>query len=245
MSSKRELPNWNQIYKTEAPKLIATCRRYVKDHALAEDLAQESMLKAIDRYDSFRAESELGAWLRRIAINEALMYLRKSQTEPIELSKRLPELDGDEMLQFDWSIDELLAAIDSLPVQHRTVFNLYVLDEYKHKQVAEMLDISENTSKSHLLRARILLQAKLEAMAKEKEKKQRLAGAFVFTSTSPIDELFRQKLGKYQVAPQRAFHVPKIKGGGISNVHTTKTHQAQQRQRVMNPTDFGSKFNRV
>lgn len=199
-------PDWNAIYTAEAPKLIAIARRYVQETATAEDLVQESFIKAMAKFGSFKGEGKLGAWLRRIVINEALMHLRKSNSDTIEISTQLPEMeDDDEVLQLHWSIDELLEAIDSLPAHHRAVFNLYALDDYKHREIAQMLDISENTSKSHLMRARIQLQSKLEAMAKEKKKERKLAGAFFFGSAAPIDAIFKKGLTNHQIKPSAAF----------------------------------------
>lgn len=204
MFNKHKKPDWNQIYQTEVPKLIGICRRYVKDRALAEDLVHEALMKAIDKLDSFKGTGKFNAWLRQITINEALMHLRKNTAEILSTREMLPEEqeEPDELLMLSWSIDELLEAIDSLPTNYRLVFNLHVLDRYKHKQIAELLRISENTSKSLLLRARIKLQDKLQDMAHHKKRRKSFLGWLFLGSSSPIDQLFRQKFQGFRLAPQ-------------------------------------------
>ncbi|MFV0290605.1 MAG: RNA polymerase sigma factor [Mangrovibacterium sp.] len=206
----QEKINWNEVYQTNAPLLIAVCRRYVKDASIAEDLVQESFIKAINKINDFNGSGDIAAWLRRIVINDALMYLRKNNQNLIDEVTQLPDIhDEEEIYHYHFSLDELLNAIDSLPTNHRTVFNLYVLDGYKHKQIAEMLQMSENTSKSHLMRARVILQAKLETMANDKKKKQKLATIIFGSSTSPIDKIFQKELFDYRIQPSKNF-IPKI-----------------------------------
>ncbi len=215
MPTIKNNPNWNKIYQTEAPLLIATCRRYVKDTALAEDIVQEGMIKAIQQFSSFKGKGNLTAWLKRIVINEALMHIRKSKINIIETTNELTDNSNtsntsydDELIQQDFSINELLEAIDSLPASYRTVFNLYVLDEYKHSEIADLLHISVNTSKSQLMRARLNLQAKLKVMTKEKKKREKLAGIFFLGNVNPIDQLFQKGLSDFTISPTKNFQIP-------------------------------------
>lgn len=148
---------WSKQYKSHIGKMVGVCYRYVGDWQVAEDLAQDAFLKAMEKGSTYHGWGSFEGWLKKIAVNEALMYLR-SQPEMVEMSdgitveNPLPE----EPLEMEpaFSQEELLDAISKLPAMQRAVFNLYAVDQYSHKQIARALDISEVNSKVLLNRAR-------------------------------------------------------------------------------------------
>ena len=159
---------WSKQYKSHIGKMVGVCYRYVGDWQVAEDLAQDAFLKAMEKGSTFHGWGSFEGWLKKIAVNEALMNLR-SQPEMVEMSdgitveNPLPE----EPLEMEpaFSQEELLDAISKLPAMQRAVFNLYAVDQYSHKQIARALDISEVNSKVLLNRARGALQARLKVLA--------------------------------------------------------------------------------
>lgn len=161
---------WTKKYKQNIGKMIGVCYRYVLDRDLAEDLAHDAFLKAIENADSFKGFGRFDAWLMRITVNTALHYLRDNRSQNVgcssaeELENMPDQEEGDNdgmmatIMKADFTQEEIVEAIGQLPEHHRVVFNLYVFDHCTHKQIAELRGISENTSKSHLARARKELQ---------------------------------------------------------------------------------------
>jgi RNA polymerase sigma factor (sigma-70 family) len=210
---------WEKTYKENAPKMLGVCRRYIADKAIAEDLMHDAFIQAINKVDTYTGKGCFEAWLRKITVNTALMYLRHKNSKKlnIDLHQMVSDLQNmDEMNtdsfrsvieQADFSNEELLKAVDSLPEHHKLVFNLYVLDNYTHVQIGKELNISTGTSKSHLARARkkiqqLLYQKALEEIPINKKKKTRAAWLFVISCKSNyIDRLFRGKLHDYSLIP--------------------------------------------
>ncbi|GAA4449251.1 sigma-70 family RNA polymerase sigma factor [Nibrella saemangeumensis] len=153
-----------QLYERFAGKLFVVCKRYTKDADDAEDVLQDAFVKIFRHIDSFRFESPLEVWLKRIVINTALKHIRKQKpwehtTDVEEVASTLSQADTSlPTLNYQY----LLQLIQELPPGCRTVFNLYAIEGYSHPEIAEMLDISEGTSKSQFSRARFLLQQKLQ-----------------------------------------------------------------------------------
>lgn len=163
-----------EIFEKYAPQVLATCIRYVKEKTIAEDILQETFITVFLKISQYKGTGALGGWIKKIAVNNALMHLRESkkniltdETEffiEIETPENQEEndLDIDNKKQIiesaDFSSSEMLECIGLLPKGFRTIFNLYALEGYKHKDIAKLLDISIGTSKSQLLRARKKLQ---------------------------------------------------------------------------------------
>lgn len=218
---------WEKTYKENAPKMIGVCRRYVKSKEVAEDLMQEAFLTAINKADTFAGKGSFEAWLRRIAVNSALMYLRQQRAHKI--IDDLIENDSDHenmnedndkrgiIEQADFSDIELLEVIDSLPEHHKLVFNLYVIDRFTHIQIGEELNISPGTSKSHLARARKKIQQMLYQKAllenREKEKRKRALLLFVLPYNY-IDIIFKNKFENFSIEP-----VKTLRFFGTSNLN--------------------------
>jgi len=161
---QKDRASQRKLYELFARKLFAVCLRYTKDRDDAEDVLQESFVKAFQHIDSFRFECPLEAWLKRIVINTALKHIRKqqpwqNQTDVEEVAHALPQ---SENTLSDLNYQQLLKMVQELPPGCQTVFNLYAIEGYTHPEIAELLDISEGTSKSQYARARGLLQQKIQ-----------------------------------------------------------------------------------
>ncbi len=148
------------LYNYFAPKMLGICIRYANDFHHAEDILQEGFIKVFNNLHRYRHQGSFEGWLKRIFINTAIEHYRKAKTQYRfqELEKANYRAVDPEALHY-LSHEELLSVIQKLPQGYRTVFNLYVIEGFNHREVAELLNISEGTSKSQLARARATLQA--------------------------------------------------------------------------------------
>lgn len=148
-----------QVYEKYSSRMLGVCMRYVGDRMSAEDVLVEGFMRVFDRIDQFKSEGSLEGWIRRVMVNEALGYLRqrKRLLDDVDLDEAHGVPDSSPM---DHSLEtqELMNIIEGLPTGYRTVFNLYAIEGYSHAEIADLLSISESTSKSQLHRARALLQ---------------------------------------------------------------------------------------
>ena len=157
-----------ELYERYASKLFAVCYRYCKNREEAQDVLHEGFIKAIKNLNRFASKGSFEGWLRRIMVNTALESFRRNKklvaVEDIELAEsQKVSASALETL----SANELLDLITKLPSGFRTVFNLYAIDGYSHKEIAQELGISVGTSKSQLSRARVALQAMVKVMDAE------------------------------------------------------------------------------
>ncbi len=147
-----------KLYHLLSGKMFAVCIRYSKNREAAEDLLQEGFVKVFNNMDKFRNDGSFEGWVRRIFVNTAIEQYRKSvKLFPVvnveENNIEVPWEDtGDEL-----EVEDLTKMINSLSPGYRTIFNMYAIEGYSHKEISEMLDISEGTSKSQLSRARTIL----------------------------------------------------------------------------------------
>lgn len=148
-----------QVYEKYGPRMLGVCFRYVGDEMTAEDVMVEGFLKVFGKIDQFSGEGSFEGWMRRIMVNEALGLLRKRKQMPEDIlsdeAANIPDYNNADQ---NIETQELLDLIEKLPVGYRTVFNLYAIEGYAHSEIAEVLGITESTSKSQLHRARALLQ---------------------------------------------------------------------------------------
>ena len=144
------------LYDKYARKMMAVCLRYGRDYDTAQDLMQEGFIKVFTAIDSYTGNGSFEGWIRRIFINTALEYLRRNdilrETVDIDDSEPMQEIDYSTVEQM--SADELMELVAELPTGFRTVFNLFVVEGYNHKEIGEMLGITESTSRSQLTRAK-------------------------------------------------------------------------------------------
>ncbi len=160
------------MYEKYAPPMYAICLRYVKEASDAEDVLITGFMKVFDKMHTYSGQGSLGGWIRRIMINEALGYLRRNKTMYLEVEVEAADRDPNWQLVNDHlQTEDLLNMVSELPMGYRTVFNLYAIEGYSHKEISKMLGISESTSKSQLSRARGLLQQKLLESEQEIKKK--------------------------------------------------------------------------
>ena len=149
---------YREFYELYAGQLLAIAMRYMKSKTEAEDVLQETYIKAFNNLASFNQRASLKTWLTRITINTALNQLRK-RPEMIDWTTAESVIEEVEVLPIDqYQINELIGFIQQLPTGCKLVFNLYAIEGFTHKEIAEQLEISEGTSKSQLYRAKKLLQ---------------------------------------------------------------------------------------
>lgn len=148
------------LYERYAAKMFGLCKRYVKTTENAEEVLIEGFCKVYQKIDMYSGQGSFEGWIRRVMVNEALMFLRKNYrfNEHTDIDDLPSIADHQESAEDALSAKEILELLDELPTGYRTVFNLYVLEEYKHREIAEMLGISINTSKSQLILAKKRLQ---------------------------------------------------------------------------------------
>ena len=151
----------SQIYKLFASKLFSVCLKYSRNYAEAEDNLQDAFVTIFKKISQFKSKGSFEGWMKRITINTALQRYRSVGVFDIVNENQIM----DESIDIDEdtiSMDFLLRIIQELPNRYRLVFNLYALDDYSHKEIAEMLNISTGTSKSNLARARMILKEKID-----------------------------------------------------------------------------------
>jgi RNA polymerase sigma factor (sigma-70 family) len=139
---------------------MAVCLRYCKDKETAKDLLHDGFVKVYTHLDSFKGAGSFEGWIRRIMVNTALEYLRKQSDEGYSIDvEEARTLSNDDIGALErMQVDELIRLIQQLPDTYRTTFNLFVVEGYSHKEIAEAMNITESSSRVYLTRARQLLQ---------------------------------------------------------------------------------------
>lgn len=160
---KREA--FEYIYNSTSAELLAVSKRYASNNDEAKDILQESYIKIYKNLDKYDLNSPFKAWAKRIVMNTAIDHYRKSLGKSFKSMDNIEVVDEDvyvdnELLNCD--IDMVMQAIQELPDGYRIIINLYVLESKSHKEISEMLNISEGTSRSQLFKARKSLKAKFE-----------------------------------------------------------------------------------
>ena len=155
-----------KLYDYLAPKMFAVCLRYMGNRMPAEDILQDGFITLFSKLDSYSGEGSFEGWARKIFVNTALMSLRK--TDALKLSDDLEEagnLSSDISTQIqNIGYKEIMKIVMKLPDGYRTVFNMFVVEGFSHKEIAQALNISEVTSRSQLQRARMILQEKIKKL---------------------------------------------------------------------------------
>jgi len=150
-----------QVYELYASAMLSVCVRYVADRETARDILQDGFVKVFTKIDTYSGAGSFAGWIRRIFVTTALEYLRQNdalkQTESIDEYNYIIE-DVNVSILDKISANDLITCISELPNGYRTVFNLYAIEGYSHAEIATILHISENTSRSQFMRARKMLQ---------------------------------------------------------------------------------------
>ena len=157
---------WAQemLYKSYYPSMMAICLRYSNNKDDALDILHEGFIKVFRHISKYQQGTSLSAWIKRIMVNTAIDFYRKRvrrRTEDIETAYGVKSNDPD-VLNF-LTVEEILECLNSLPPSYRAVFNLYIIEGYSHKEIAALLEISESTSRSNLVKARTKLKTLLKA----------------------------------------------------------------------------------
>lgn len=152
-----------RLFDSLASKMLPLCKRYMGDDQRAQDVLQEGFITLFTKLDAYEGSGSFEGWARRIFVNTALMQLRKQGTL---MEKGIDNFETvgteDSRIAHNLDYEHLIKLIGDLPPGFRTVFNLYVIEGFSHKEIAQALGISENTSRSQLQRARMLLQKRLK-----------------------------------------------------------------------------------
>ncbi len=161
------------LYEKYSRKMYSICLRYSSDTDTAQDLLQDGFMKVFASIDSFQDRGSFEGWIKRVFINLALENLRKKKSiiQTSDDVQNIPDVVDDsteEEEMYKISENELLKMIQDLPRGYSTVFNLYAIEDYSHKEIAEMLGISEGTSRSQYVRARQILQEKVKQYVKNR-----------------------------------------------------------------------------
>jgi RNA polymerase sigma-70 factor (ECF subfamily) len=157
----------NELYALYAGKFYGICLRYASCRDEADDLLQEGFIKIFNSLQTYRFQGSFEGWMKRIIINTALNFIRTQEKQVETALWQLPDEEMTESSEEEFDsgkqlpLETMLKLIQELPAGYRMVFNLYVFENQSHKQIAEMTGISENTSKTQLMRARKSLQKKI------------------------------------------------------------------------------------
>lgn len=159
---KQDLTAQEFLYKKYSPRFLALILRYISRRDDAEDVLVESIFKIFTKLHTFKKEGSFEGWMKRLVVNDCLMFLRKNKMITVDIDT-INEVnsDLDNPLFMEKDIETLKRVISSLPSGYKIIFNLYVVEGYKHKEIAQLLGISVNTSKSQLIHAKRSIRRQL------------------------------------------------------------------------------------
>jgi RNA polymerase sigma-70 factor (ECF subfamily) len=155
------------LYDIHAPKMLGVCRYYIKDLQDAEDVMISAFFKGFQNLVSYTNNGNFEGWIRKIMVNESISFLRRKKELYLSDHVEVFQEDSDDSLNENFNAVEIQQLIDELPGGYKTVFILFAIEGYKHQEIAKLLEISENTSKSQLFKARKLLQQKINTLNAE------------------------------------------------------------------------------
>jgi len=156
-----------KLYRQYCNGMYGVAMRFLKNPDDAEDVLQESFIKAFERIDQFKGEVTFGAWLKRIVVNGSIDFLKSKHQRTVELNENYMQVAEED----DWkvgdgiSMEEVKKAIEELPPKYQYVVQLYLVEGYDHGEIAEILDISDSASRTRLLRGKAQLKETLKNMA--------------------------------------------------------------------------------
>jgi len=161
---KQDRKAQNMLFELHAPKMLSVCRFYINDLQKAEEVMLNGFFKVFKYLKDYKNEGSFEGWMRRIMVREAISFYR--QKKQIQFADEYENYAAEYDNHIDSSIEvaQIQACIDALPEGYRLVFNMYAIEGYKHNEIANMLDISEGTSKSQLFKAKKMLQEKINAL---------------------------------------------------------------------------------
>lgn len=155
-----------QLYDRYCQAMFIIANRYVKDQHTAEDVMQDAFIKVFKKMDTYKGEVTIGAWIKRIVINQCIDYLKKRKIEVVGIEEKHFEAET----QSTWTVDDnvniqmIIQAIEELPEKYKVVLKLYLLEGYDHQEIAQVLNITEVSSRSQLMRGKNKLKSQLKAL---------------------------------------------------------------------------------
>ena len=155
-----------QLYRQFAGKMLGVCMRYAVDKMEAEDMLQNGFIKVFQRIEDYREEGSFEGWVRRIMVHSAIEYYRKhhKMLQIVDMDESAQEITVNPSATLNLDVQDLMTLIQQLAPGYRMVFNLYAIEGYSHREIAELTGISEGASKSQLSRARAILKQQIEKM---------------------------------------------------------------------------------
>lgn len=157
-----------ELYKRYATVLFSICLRYSPNYAEAEDNLQDAFLIIFDKIGQYKEKGSFEGWLKRVTVTTVLQKYRKQKVFNLQREEDIEE-SIIEVEDNSVPLDFLLKIVQELPDRYRLVFTLYVLDDYSHREIAEMMKITDGTSKSNLARARSILKTKVESYQQRRQ----------------------------------------------------------------------------
>jgi RNA polymerase sigma-70 factor (ECF subfamily) len=162
----------SELYYRYSGRFLGLCRRYVGSVGEAEDIMIGGFMKIFEKISQYKGQGSFEAWMTRIMVNESLTFIRKNKNMSLNVAIEAADREPDyRTAEAHFDAAQLMALVDELPIGYRTVFNLYVMEGYSHKDISELLNISEGASKSQLSRAKAQLRGRVLAL-EEKMKKR-------------------------------------------------------------------------
>ncbi|MVN90162.1 sigma-70 family RNA polymerase sigma factor [Mucilaginibacter sp. HME9299] len=153
------------LYKQFASKMLAVCMRYAVDKMEAEDMLQNGFVRVFQKINDYRGDGSFEGWMRRIMVHSSIEYYRKHHKMTlVDIDESGYEQPVNAAAASSLETKDLMALIQQLPAGYRMVFNLYAIEGYSHREIADIADITEGASKSQLSRARTLLKQKIEQL---------------------------------------------------------------------------------
>ncbi|WP_349353056.1 MULTISPECIES: sigma-70 family RNA polymerase sigma factor [unclassified Flagellimonas] len=156
-----------KLYRQYCDGMFCVAMRFLKNPDDAEDVLQDSFIKAFQRIEQFKGDVTFGAWLKRIVVNGSIDFLKSKHQRTVELNENYMQVAADD----DWSVEEGISmdqvkeAIDELAPKYKYVVQLFLVEGYDHSEISEILDITETTSRTRLLRGKAQLKEKLKDLA--------------------------------------------------------------------------------
>lgn len=153
-----------QLYKQYCEGMFCVAMRYLKNGADAEDVVQESFIKAFQKLHQFKGEVTFGAWLKRIVINKSIDFLKAKKQQTVALDENYLQVSEDEdwTIENDITLDQVKSAIAKLPDKYRYVVMMFLIEGFDHREIAQVLQLTETTSRTRLLRGKAYLKELLK-----------------------------------------------------------------------------------
>lgn len=164
---KGDPPSQEALFRRYAGKMMTVSRRYARHHMEAEDILQDAFVKVFKNMNKFQGKGSFEGWIRRIVVNTALKNYQKLSYQKEDIgTENVVEKSEDPKVYSNLGAEDLLKLVSELPEGYKIVFNLYAIEGYSHKEISELLEIKESTSRSQLVKARKMLQAKIANLQK-------------------------------------------------------------------------------